>query len=230
MSTNQIPLRKPACILPLAHRLSGSALTLLIVEPCPLMAMALAALLLPLAPGSLMAVTTPELLLHSLNLASYDIVMMDIVGPDRCSSLAPLNTVLHRRPRPKVLIYSADTHPCVVRAAMDAGAHAYLARTSDPDRLSEAYLRVIRSELYVDPAIDLSKADQHLWRQLTLCERDVLVGLAKGRSLQQLAIETGRSYKTVTAHKYNAMHKLHLTSRAEISSYLGREGLGYLIV
>ncbi|ALN88580.1 bacterial regulatory, luxR family protein [Lysobacter capsici] len=82
---------------------------------------------------------------------------------------------------------------------------------------------------YVDPAIDLAAAKSHPWHQLTSGERGVLVALARGENLQAIALDSGRSYKTVTTHKYNALRKLGLRSNDEIGHYLEKHGLGHVL-
>ena len=81
----------------------------------------------------------------------------------------------------------------------------------------------------MDPAVDLESARSHPWHQLTSGERKVLLAIARGENLQAIAIDTGRSYKTVTTHKYNALNKLGLRSNAEIGPYLTMHGLDYLL-
>jgi two-component system capsular synthesis response regulator RcsB len=88
---------------------------------------------------------------------------------------------------------------------------------------------VSEGRTFLDPAVDIESARVHPWHQLTSGERQVLLALANNRNLQAIAIESGRSYKTVTTHKYNALHKLGLRSNAEIGPYLAAHGLDYLL-
>ena len=56
-------------------------------------------------------------------------------------------------------------------------------------------------------------------------EREVLVLLAEGHSLKDIATRLNLSVKTVDAHKVNLMRKLDLHSVAELTKYAIREGL-----
>jgi two-component system capsular synthesis response regulator RcsB len=47
--------------------------------------------------------------------------------------------------------------------------------------------------------------------------------------MQALAIDSHRSYKTVTTHKYNAFRKLGLRSKAEVGAFLNHHGLDFLV-
>jgi DNA-binding NarL/FixJ family response regulator len=60
---------------------------------------------------------------------------------------------------------------------------------------------------------------------LTIREREVLVLLAEGRSVKDLATVFGLSAKTIEAHKFNLMRKLGLHNRTELVHYAIREGL-----
>ncbi|ALN88575.1 bacterial regulatory, luxR family protein [Lysobacter capsici] len=57
----------------------------------------------------------------------------------------------------------------------------------------------------------------------------MLIALARGENLQAIAIDSNRSYKTVTAHKYNALRKLGLRSKDEIGHYLAHHGIDCLL-
>lgn len=54
--------------------------------------------------------------------------------------------------------------------------------------------------------------------KLTRCENDVLLYLFNGLSLGQIAERKNLSVKTISAHKCNAMRKLHLANDSELFS------------
>lgn len=56
-------------------------------------------------------------------------------------------------------------------------------------------------------------------------EREVLVLLAEGLSLKDIATRLNLSVKTVDAHKYKIMRKLDLHDRSELIRYAIRKGL-----
>ncbi len=56
-------------------------------------------------------------------------------------------------------------------------------------------------------------------------EREVLVLLAEGSSLKDIARKLNLSVKTIDAHKYNLMRKLNLHDRSELIRYAIRKRL-----
>ena len=56
-------------------------------------------------------------------------------------------------------------------------------------------------------------------------EREILVLLAEGMSLKEIATKLALSVKTVDAHKYNLMRKLDLHDRSELIRYAVRKKL-----
>ena len=56
-------------------------------------------------------------------------------------------------------------------------------------------------------------------------EREILVFLAEGHSLKDIATRLNLSVKTVDAHKVNLMRKLDLHDRSELIRYAIRKGL-----
>ncbi len=170
---------------------------------------------------------------HSLMLraceAGCDYLILDLQMPGDLKSVPLLQAVHALRPEMRIVVYSGQAHPCLALASFDQGASAYVSKNSGPHVVMDAVQAVARGESFVDPAIDLQVARNHPWMRLTAAEHEILLALAKGGNLQALAIDSDRSYKTVTAHKYNALRKLGLGSNTEIGPYLSMHGLDYLL-
>lgn len=160
---------------------------------------------------------------------SWDCLVLDMYMPGKLRSIPLLQAVRGSQPNLKIVVYSGAINPCLTQVALDEGASAYVSKASGPEVVVEALRAVSRNERFVDPAIDLAEARRHPWNRLTPGERCVLIALARGDNLQAIAIDSGRSYKTITAHKYNALRKLGLRSKEDVGHYLERTGLGYLL-
>lgn len=112
------------------------------------------------------------------------------------------------------------------RAAMTAGAHAYILKDSSV----EVLLRAIRSESPdCKPAAIPIRAMQNRPRsaelakgriaEMTARERQVLVGVALGYSSKRIAGNLGRSVKTIEKHRFKMMRKLGLHNAAAVTRY-----------
>lgn len=170
-----------------------------------------------------------DTLLRYLQAEFWDYLVLDMHMPGRLKSVPLLQAVLAAQPGLRVVIYTGAVHPCLAQATLELGARAYVSKASGPHVAIDAVRAVMAGQVFVDPAIDVGAAKNHPWYQLTSGEQVVLIALARGENLQAIAIDSDRSYKTVTTHKYNALRKLGLRSKDEIGHYLSHHGLGYLI-
>ena len=65
---------------------------------------------------------------------------------------------------------------------------------------------------------------------LTPREREIVKLIAKGKSVRAIAAMLGRSVKTVEAHKFNLMRKLHIHNKAQLVAYAIQNGIVELSV
>lgn len=204
----------------------------LIADDHPIIAIALTEMLKAALPhdAHIEAILDGPSLLSKLGQASYDYLVLDLHMPGSPTSIPLLKAVMVARPELRVIVYTGHVHPCLTLASLDQGASAYVSKNSGAFSVMEAMHAVIAGEQFVDPTIDLQAARSHPWRRLTAAEQDILIAIAKGKNLQALAIDSERSYKTVTTHKYNALRKLGLRTNTEIGPYLANHGLDYLLV
>lgn len=205
---------------------------ILIADDHPIIIVALAEMLKSaLGQGSVLvdSVTDNDSLLSRLEIESWGYLVLDLHMPGHLKSVSLLQAVLAMQPSLQVVIYTGTEHPCLAQALLDMGARAFVSKSSGPQVAIEAISAVVAGGIYVDPVIDLEAAKTHPWQQLTSGERAVLIALARGENLKAIALDSGRSYKTVTTHKYNALRKLGLRSKGEIGHYLAHHGLDYLL-
>lgn len=167
-------------------------------------------------------------LLRRLRGGCYDYLILE---PDMAAAkgIPLLKAVRDAGSLPRLIVYTGNTSPCVALAALDHGAAAYISKCSGPQVAIDAIHAVVAGQTFIDPSIDVEAARNHPWYRLSHAERNVMLALAKGENMQALAIDSQRSYKTVSTHKYNAFKKLGLRSKAEIGAFLNHHGLGFLI-
>jgi DNA-binding NarL/FixJ family response regulator len=116
------------------------------------------------------------------------------------------------------------------RAAMMAGAHAYIVNDSP----IEVLLRAIRAEnpdldlLAIPAASDRRSTEEPAaapLAEMTTREREVLIGVALGYSSKRIAWNLGRSVKTIEKHRFKMMHKLGLRNTAAVTRFAMDNGL-----
>jgi DNA-binding NarL/FixJ family response regulator len=162
-----------------------------------------------------------------------DVVVLDISMPGESGLqiAARLGTVSSP---PRVLILSMHDNPEYVLESVRAGAHGYLLKDTAATELRSAIRAVCRGESYFSPPVAsrLSAAvrGEHETpaaplEQLTGREREVLEGVARGRTNKEIAAELGISYRTVETHRESLMKKLQIRTVAELTRFALSAGI-----
>ena len=129
---------------------------------------------------------------------------------------------------PRVLILSMHDNAEYVLESVRAGAHGYLLKDTAATELRSAIRAVCRGESYFSPPVAsrLSAAvrGEHEnglapLEQLTGREREVLEGIARGRTNKEIATELGISHRTVETHRESLMNKLQIRTVAELTRF-----------
>lgn len=164
---------------------------------------------------------------------SPDVVLLDISMPDQSG----LEVAARLRTRPgttRVLILSMHDNPEYVLESVRVGAHGYLLKDTAATELRSAIRAVCRGESYFSPPVAsrLSAAvrgehdsQQGSLGQLTGREREVLLGIARGRTNKEIAVELGISHRTVETHRESLMRKLQIRTVAELTRFAIENGL-----
>lgn len=158
---------------------------------------------------------------------AHRLVVLDLVMPGRLKRVALVQALVHADPAARVLVYTAEESAFLAKAVIDAGAAGYVAKTSPVAELINAIVAISHGRPYVDARIDLESITAHPWASLTEAERAVLLALCRGEKAQEIVLRTGRSYSTVTTHKYNGLSKLGLRDGGDLLAYLYTNGLRY---
>jgi two-component system response regulator NreC len=160
-----------------------------------------------------------------------DVVLLDVMMPGK-SGIEGLPALLQAVPAAKVLVLSMQDDPRYVREAFDAGASGYVLKEAADSEVVDAVRAVAAGEQYVHPALGarLIAADAEERRRaeqdpLSEREREVLRLLALGHTNQEIAKLLYISVRTAETHRAHIMHKLRLSSRAELVRYALAEGL-----
>ena len=161
-----------------------------------------------------------------------DLVLTD-VGMPGLDGIEATHRLRAALPDVKVLILSIHAEPSRVRAAFEAGAWAYLPKTSAPEEIERAVHEVLASRFYVSPAVARAAvAGEHPGQgqppaqavALTARELDIVRLVAVGLGNQQIAQELGVAVTTVRTHLSSVYEKLRLESRVELALYAAQAG------
>ncbi|HXJ31889.1 MAG TPA: response regulator transcription factor [Gemmatimonadales bacterium] len=158
-----------------------------------------------------------------------DVVLLDLTMPGPGGSgLAVVRTLRDRAPDARVLILSVHDDREYVLESVRAGAHGYLRKDSSPAEIRQAIHAVCAGDSFFSPPVarhlaaavqDASQPPAGSLAALTARERDVLVGVASGRTNRETAAALGISVRTVETHRNSLMRKLGIHTVAELTRF-----------
>ena len=159
----------------------------------------------------------------------WDAVVLDISMPG-ISGLDALADIKQQYPNLPVLVLSGHPEERYALRALRAGAAGYLNKESAPHNLVSALRKVLGGRRYISPALaerlaeDLATASQDRddrlpHERLSNREFEVLCGIARGKSVGQLAEEMCLSEKTVSTYRTRLLEKMAMESNAQLMRY-----------
>jgi DNA-binding NarL/FixJ family response regulator len=155
----------------------------------------------------------------------YDVVILDIALPDR-NGLDVLKDIKNQTPDLSVLILSMHPEERLAVRVLKAGASGYLTKTSAPDELIAAIRKVSTGGEYVTSTLAEKLAfqlrtgsEESLHETLSDREYDVMLKLASGKTVKEIAKEMHLSPKTISTHRTHILEKMGMKNNADLTEY-----------
>jgi DNA-binding NarL/FixJ family response regulator len=143
-----------------------------------------------------------------------------------------LKQIREERPNLPVLILSMHPEEQYALRLLRAGAAGYMNKESAPEELVNAIRRIAQGKKYVSPAVaellaeDMGNAIQEVpHAQLSDREFQVLLAIASGMAISQIAMAMALSVKTVSTYRTRILEKMHMKTNAELIHYAIKNGL-----
>lgn len=162
---------------------------------------------------------------------AWDVFLLDVSMPNR-NGIDTLKQLKKEFPRLPVLILSMHPEEQYAVRALKAGAAGYLTKQSAPEQLVTAIRQVAAGKKYVSPAVaeQLVEAiadhgDRPPHERITDREYQVLVLIAAGNTLTQVAEKLNLGVTTVSTYRARLLEKMALKSTAELIRYGLENGL-----
>lgn len=162
-----------------------------------------------------------------------DVVVLDISMPGE-SGLKLAAQLRAGTTERRVLILSMHDNPEYVLESVRAGANGYLLKDTAATELRSAIRAVCRGESYFSPPIagrlrDALRGEHPTpaasLDHLTGREREVLLGVAQGKTNKEIATDLGISHRTVETHRESLMKKLQIRTIAELTRFALAAGI-----
>jgi DNA-binding NarL/FixJ family response regulator len=164
-----------------------------------------------------------------------DLILMDLTMP-RMNGLEAIREILRATPSTRILVLTGHASGDHIMAALQAGAHGYILKTTSRDELMAAIRTVLAGKSFLSPGISRTVIDGYLagsgasggstpWDSLTQREREVLKLVAEGHTTREIAELFCLSAKTVDKHRSSMMRKLDLHNISAVTAYALEKGL-----
>jgi two-component system response regulator NreC len=148
------------------------------------------------------------------------VVVLDPLLADG-SGLETIEILLNESPELKILVFTAEDHPQLVRDAFAAGACGYITKEASEAELQEAIHTVSSGRRYLQPALGVrlvsaAVLERSTDSRLSASELNLLRLLALGYTNDEIAGTLGCCLRTVEGRRAGIVQKLGTRSRAEL--------------
>lgn len=156
---------------------------------------------------------------------SYDLLLLDISLPD-LNGLDVLQGVKAKWPAAYVLMLSMHPQEQYAIRALTYGASGYLTKDAAAEELLLAVREIAKNGKYISQSLAHCLAfqlinDSNLPTHEKLSEREfeIMIKIAKGKSLKEIGIELCISSKTVSTYRSRIMEKMKMGKNTDLTRY-----------
>lgn len=128
-------------------------------------------------------------------------------------------------PETKFVIFTGNFLPGVFEELIEAGVEGVFMKNEAPDIILDGLLAVANGDVRRSAAVDAAIEDGTAREKLTARELEILHGVARGLSNNQMAERFAISAKTIDSHRTSLMRKLGVHSTAALLVRAMRLGL-----
>ena len=161
----------------------------------------------------------------------YDVIILDISLPGK-DGMEVLPELKEIAPETPVLMLSIQPEEQYAVRAFRLGASGCLNKSSAPEELVEAIRNIAGGGTYLSPKVkdlvmESLRGDPHSKPHELLSEREtqVMLGIAGGKTVGELADRLFLSVKTVSTYRTRLLEKLGLQNNAQVMEYVFRHKL-----
>jgi len=164
---------------------------------------------------------------------NFDLILLDIAMPDY-NGLEVLKELRHEGRKIPILMLSMYPEEQYAIRSLKAGANGYLTKESAPDELIVAIRKVLQGGKYISSSLaekmatyletESEKSGHEL---LSDREYQVMLMIASGKTVTDIAEELMLSPKTISTNRSRALQKMGMKNNSEFTYYAIKEGLVY---
>jgi len=169
--------------------------------------------------------------LEQVSKNDWDLLLLDIAMPGR-AGMDILKQLRSERPELPVLMLSMYPEEQYAVRALKAGASGYLTKESAPEELIAAIRKVSQGGKYVSSSLAEKLAvyletdhEKPVHELLSDREYQVMLMIASGKTVKQIADELSLSVKTISTYRSRTLRKMEMKNNAEITYYAIKHAL-----
>lgn len=162
---------------------------------------------------------------------AFDLVLLDMSLPGP-SGVELIRRLHQERPHLQILVLSMHNEGQLAAKALKAGASGYITKGCEPETLLMAVKKVASGGRFIEPRMAEEmvlgfglSGEKQPHEYLSKRENQILLKLATGQTINDIAEELALSAKTVSSHKAKLMQKLNVANRAQLIRYAMQNGL-----
>ena len=169
--------------------------------------------------------------LKKIDKNQYDVVLLDtyFAGIPELNFLKDIKNI---KPELPVLVLNTRSEKDNGLRFLRAGASGCLAKECEADELKEAIQKVSKGKKYISPSLSekialnmVNNGEQIRHEKLSRREFEVMLLIAGGKSLKEIAKELSLSAKTISVHRARIMKKMKIKNNVGLTCYVIEEGL-----
>ncbi len=153
-----------------------------------------------------------------------DVVVMDLRMPGG-GGVETTAALRAKDPNARVIVLTTFDDTEDVYRALQAGARAYLAKSTGAKPLLAAIRAVAKGEYHLSPEIAARLAERIAAPELSARELEILQRIGQGQSNKEIAASLSISVETVKTHVSRLFEKLRVHDRAQATAEGIRRGL-----
>ncbi|MEN0616083.1 response regulator transcription factor [Klebsiella indica] len=163
--------------------------------------------------------------MEGLRVEDIDLLLLDMCMPG-VSGEDLIMRIRLQYPKLPILILTMFSEPQIARRALKCGALGYITKDNEPEALLAAIHRVAQGQRFIDHALaekivfsECGTDGELLHERLSAREMQIMLMLARGDGINNIAQALAISNKTVSTHKSRLMEKMMFSTNADIVKY-----------
>jgi DNA-binding NarL/FixJ family response regulator len=163
--------------------------------------------------------------------AEFDVLVLDLSMP-KLDGIEAIKRIKAEKPDMAILVLSMNSEEVFGIRALNLGASGYLSKDVALEQLIPAIRRVASGKVYISQVLaesiaqSVSRGSPKLPHEhLSDREYQVMLMIARGKSLKAIGAELSVSVKTISTHRSHILQKMKIENNAQIVTYALQNGL-----